>query len=101
MMNKLSISILSTLLLILANPSQSAQLEPRDDTLTEEETIGGIGGTGIRLMNRPEIIERPELLERPELDDVRDLMDESLDLEDGLEIDNGFAPDELEKPEPK
>lgn len=99
-MNKLSISIIATLLL-LANPSLSAQQEHKDNSLTEEETIGGIGGTGIRLMNRPEMIERPELLERPELDDVRDLMDESLDLEDGLEIDNGFAGDELEKPEPK
>ena len=39
----------------------------------EDGIIGGIGGTGVRDMERPEFLERPELLDsREALDDLLD-----------------------------
>lgn len=54
-----------------------------DSTAEEEEIIGGIGGTGLRDMERPELLERPDF----ELDDLIDIdRDSSLeDASDALE----------------
>jgi hypothetical protein len=51
----------------------------------EEDIIGGIGGTGIREMSRPEILERPEQLERPELLESREALEDLLDSDAAME----------------
>lgn len=66
-----------------------------NEPLLEEEIIGGIGGTGIRSLSRPEMLERPERIERPELLESREIMEDSLDLESAI----GTDIIEIEKPE--
>ena len=64
----------------------------------EEDIIGGIGGTGIREMSRPEILERPEQLERPELLESREALEDILELDSAT--DAAMEPVDLpEKPE--
>ncbi len=97
-MNKLLIIFISAIFAITCKVSIAAQHgEHLDDTLSDEDTIGGIGGTGIRSMNRPEILERPDYLERPEILESREALDESLDLDNAL--DDGDV--EMERPEVK
>lgn len=98
MMNKPLIVLITGTLLVISSLSTIAQQgDILDGALSEEETIGGIGGTGIRSMNRPDILERPEHLERPEILESREALDDSFDLDSSL--DNEGA--ELDKPEPK
>lgn len=97
-MNKSLIVLITGVLLTMSSLSTSAQQgDNLDGALSEEETIGGIGGTGIRSMNRPDIFERPEHLERPEILESREALDDNFGLDSSL--DNEGA--ELDKPEPK
>lgn len=94
-MNKYLLSLVIGSLMSFYNVSLYAQ---QDDNLTEmipeEETIGGIGGTGIHSMSRPEILERPERIERPDLLESRDALEDILEVDAALDADL----DELERP---
>lgn len=97
-MNKVIPSTLVLLFLILALPLTWAQQVDRNEPTKDldEDTIGGIGGTGIRSMNRPDIleqIERPELLERPEQFERPELSEST----DALE--NPSLGNEIDRPE--
>lgn len=75
-----------------------AQKNDNNETTSglEEDAIGGIGGTGIRSMNRSDIleqIERPEILERPEQFERPELIETNDAIED-IGLDN-----EIERPE--
>lgn len=61
-MNKRLI-VLSTLLLLGSWSNADSVNSPAQsqDALEDEDIIGGIGGTGLRDMERPELLERPEL----------------------------------------
>lgn len=97
-MNKSLIVLITGVLLTIFSLSTTAQQgDNLDEALSEEETMGGIGGTGIRSMNRPDILERPEHIERPEILDSREALDDSVDLDSSLDTEGA----ELEKPEPK
>jgi len=61
----------------------------------EEDIIGGIGGTGIRSMNRPDILERPDQLERPELLESREALEDLLELDSAKDT----ATEDVEIPE--
>lgn len=50
-----------------------------DPVVEDEEIIGGIGGTGLRDMERPEMLERPEF-------DTDDILDGSSSLEDVSDV---------------
>lgn len=72
------------------------QRESLDNTSSQEEdVIGGIGGTGIREMSRPEILERPERLERPELLESRDALEDIIDRDSATDA----AMESIDKPE--
>lgn len=62
----------------------------------EEETIGGIGGTGLMDLDRPELLERPDI----DLDDLRDSgLDEVLSPGDIInDSDDMIDPGDLEQP---
>lgn len=61
-MNKVLI-VLCTLCLLgsWSNADSINSHAQNQDALEDEEIIGGIGGTGLRDMERPELLERPEL----------------------------------------
>jgi len=95
-MNNFLMALISSLTLIVSSLGFASQHDAQaDEILPEEETIGGIGGTGIRSMNRPEILERPELIERPEMLESRDALDNSLE----SNFPGDIGADELERPE--
>jgi len=95
-MNNFLMTLITSLILIVSSLCFASQHDAQsDEILPEEETIGGIGGTGIRSMNRPEIFERPELIERPEMLESRDALDNSLE----INFPGDIGADELERPE--
>lgn len=95
MNNYLFTLILSTLLGI-CSLSLAQQTDDHTRELSpEEETIGGIGGTGIRSMSRPELLDRPERIERPEILESREALEDSLEIDSPL--DTGAS--DIEKPE--
>lgn len=83
-MNKTIITGLIFLSVSLGNNPLWAQQDSASENIPEleDDTIGGIGGTGIRSMSRPEILERPEQLERPvhferpEISESRDALED-------------------------
>ena len=79
----------SSLSLAQQTDDHSGKLSP------EEETIGGIGGTGIRSMSRPELLDRPERIERPEILESREALEDRLEIDSPL--DTGAS--DIEKPE--
>ena len=91
-MNKFIISLLLCLASWVYAESDSSTVQSVDQAAEEEELIGGIGGTGLMDMERPELLERPEI----ELDDLRGVdLDEALDA--GDPVDN-MDPDDMETP---
>lgn len=96
-MNKPLLTLIITALFMPASLAMASQHSDELDSLPEEDTLGGIGGTGIRSMNRPELIERPEYLERPEILESRDAIDDSLDLDASLDTEGA----DFERPEVK
>lgn len=79
-MNNFLVTAITSLILTYSSLCLATQHDAHsDEVLSEEETIGGIGGTGIRSMSRPEIFERPELIERPEILESREAIDNSLE----------------------
>ncbi len=99
-MNNYAIKLVSTFIISTVLGFSSFSLgqqhyEQGDELIPEEETIGGIGGTGIRSMNRPEILDRPERIERPEILESRDAFEDSLEVD--FPLDTGA--NEVEKPE--
>ncbi len=88
-MNKTIITGLIFFSLSLCNAPLWAQQgnNSEDISAQEEDIIGGIGGTGIRSMSRPEILERPEQLERPELLESREAMDDLLETDSPNDMD--------------
>ena len=96
-MNKTIITGLIFFSICISNAHLWAQQSSAPDNITgsEEDIIGGIGGTGIRSMNRPEILERPEQLERPELLESREALEDILELDSATD-----ANDRVDMPEP-
>jgi len=73
-MTKLFAACICLLLPQLLMAAQEETVGGIGGTGSQEEITGGIGGTGIRDMERPEILERPELLEsREALEDLIDM----------------------------
>ncbi len=94
---KIVITLIFTTILVFSSFSRAEQLDDQaGEIIPNEETIGGIGGTGIRSMNRPEILERPERIERPELLESREALDNSFEIDSPA--DSGA--DEIERPDP-
>jgi len=101
MMNKTVVTSLIFLFISLSNAALSAQQgTPSENSPDfEEDIIGGIGGTGVRSMNRPEILERPEQLERPELLESREAMEDfELDSATDAGMDAAEIPEKPEMP---
>ena len=98
MMNKYLITYLISSLVSLSCASLHAQQDNNSHVLThpDDDTIGGIGGTGIRSMNRPEILERPERIERPEILESRDAMEDILEVDSAIDLEGS----KVESPEP-
>lgn len=97
MMNKTIITALIFLSFIVINTQLWAQQDSASVNIPEleEDIIGGIGGTGIRSMNRPEILERPEQLERPELLESREALEDLLESDSATDA----AMDRVDMPE--
>ena len=94
-MNKL---LIACVCVFFSQPLLAAQEETVGGiggTGTQEEITGGIGGTGIRDMERPERLESLESLERPELLESHDAIDDLLDMEasDAAGLDNPASDD--------
>jgi hypothetical protein len=95
-MNKYLFTLIISLVLCFSGKSFAQQTDDQTREINpEEETIGGIGGTGIRSMSRPELLERPERIERPEILESREALEDSLGIDSPLDT----GADELEKPE--
>lgn len=94
-MNKL---LIACVCVFFSQPLLAAQEETVGGiggTGSQEEITGGIGGTGIRDMERPERLESLESLERPELLESHDAIDDLLDMEasDAAGFDNPASDD--------
>lgn len=99
-MNKTIITGLIFFSICISNAPLWAQQSNAQGNISdpEEDIIGGIGGTGIRSMNRPDILERPEQLERPELLESREALEDILELDSATDAMDSV--DMPEKPEP-
>jgi len=93
---KLASTLINSALIIFSSIAFAEQLTDQTGEITpDEETIGGIGGTGIRSMSRPEILDRPERIERPELLESREVFDDSFEIDSPTDT----GANEVEKPE--
>ena len=99
-MNKMIITGIVFLSIILSSAPLLAQQDNASENIRnqEEDIIGGIGGTGIRSMDRPEILERPEQFERPERLESREALEDVIDRDFTTDSDID-SPELVEQPE--